>query len=487
MVGIEKSFPGVRALAGVDLDLNHGEVLALVGENGAGKSTLIKILAGAHARDGGAVTIDGASVDLSNPSRARAAGIGVIHQELQLVPSLTVAENIFLGREIVSKGMINQGLQRERVRALFERIGIPVDPDALGGTLSIAERQAVEIAKALATDVRILVMDEPTATLTPHEVRGLFAIIRDLSAQGIGVIYVSHRLDEVCEIADRVTVLRDGAHVVTRAIAEISQAQIIEMMVGRTLDQEFSQASRTIGAVRLQVEELRRGDVVRDVSFEVHAGEILGITGLVGAGRTETARLIAGADTRDSGRILLDGKLLSISGPRSAIRAGICLITEDRGGQGLVLAHSAASNFGLPSLDGFCRRGVFQPAAERAAFGKYIRDLRIKISGPEQRAETLSGGNQQKVVLAKWLQRDCEVMIIDEPTRGIDVGARHDFYLLINELAAAGKAIVMISSELPEVLGMADRILVMRGGQIRGEIKDVANATQEQVMELAIH
>ena len=486
MEGIEKSFPGVRALEAVELELERGEVLALGGENGAGKSTLIKVLAGAHRPDAGRVLIDGEPADLVSPSRAREAGIGVIHQELNLVPFLTVTENIFLGCEIARAGVIDRSSERERARALFDKIGLPIDPDALCHTLSIAERQAVEIAKALATDARILVMDEPTASLTPREVEKLFAIIRDLKGQGIGIIYISHRLDEVRAIADRVMVLRDGGHVGTHAMDDVTQATLIEMMVGRSLDQEFPPAERPKGAVRLEVRDLRRGDKVRGVSFTVHAGEILGITGLVGAGRTETARMIAGADPADGGTIHLDGKRLPIDGPRSAIRAGICLLTEDRAGQGLVLGHTVVENFGLPNLSRFSRRRVLSPARERAAFSRYERDLKIKARSPDQPASTLSGGNQQKVVLAKWLERDCEVIIIDEPTRGVDVGARYDFYVLINKLADAGKAIVMISSELPEILGMADRILVMGDGRVNGEITDVANATQEQIMELAI-
>jgi len=486
MEGIEKTFPGVRALEDVGLELERGEVLALVGENGAGKSTLIKVLAGAHRPDAGHVLIDGEPADLSSPSRAREAGIGVIHQELLLVPFLTVTENIFLGCEMTRSGIIDREAERARVRALFDKIGLPMDPTALCHTLSVAERQAVEIAKALATDARILVMDEPTATLSPREVERLFAIIRDLKRQGIGIIYISHRLDEVRAIADRVMVLRDGRHVGTRPMGDVTQAALIEMMVGRSLDQEFPRTERPQGAVRLEVRDLRRGDKVRGVSFTVHAGEILGITGLVGAGRTETARLIAGADPADGGTIDLDGTRLHIDGPRSAIRAGICLLTEDRGGQGLVLGHRVVENFGLPNLDRFSRRRVLSPARERAAFRRYERDLKIKTRSPDQPAGTLSGGNQQKVVLAKWLERDCEVIIIDEPTRGVDVGARYEFYLLINKLADAGKAIVMISSELPEVLGMADRVLVMGDGRVNGEITDVANATQEQIMELAI-
>jgi len=487
MRGIEKSFPGVRALRGVDLELGHGEVLALLGENGAGKSTLIKILAGAHRPDAGEIRIAGDDADLTSPKRARDAGIGVIHQELSLVPYLTAAENVFLGNEIGGRWRVDRAAERSAARALFERIGIKVDPDAPCAELGIAERQAVEIAKALASDIRILVMDEPTAALSPREVEGLFTIIGELRDAGIGIIYVSHRLTEILEIADRVMVLRDGSHVGTRPAGDVDQKTLIEMMVGRSLEQEFPPRDRQLGAVRLRVNALRRANAVRDVSFEVRAGEVVAITGLVGAGRTETARLIAGADPLDGGTVEIDGVAVSITNPRAAIGAGICLLTEDRGGQGLALSHSLVHNFGLPNLGRFARRGVVDRRQEAEAFATYVTRLGIKITDARQDAATLSGGNQQKIVLAKWLARDCDVVIIDEPTRGIDVGARHDFYLLINELADAGKAILMISSELAEVIGMADRILVMGDGAIRGTVTDVANTTQEQLLELAIH
>jgi len=353
-------------------------------------------------------------------------------------------------------------------------------------SLSTAQQQAIEIARALIVNARIVVMDEPTASLTAHEVEHLFRIIRDLQAAGIGVIYVSHRLEEIFALADRVLVLRDGERVGERAIAEVNRSALIEMMVGRELKDEFPPRSVQRGEPRLVVEGLRRGRAVQDVSFQVARGEVLALTGLVGAGRTETARLIFGADPREAGRIFLDGRELTIRQPRDAIRAGIGLLTEDRKTQGLILAHGVRTNFGLPNLSWLSRWGVVRSWQERQEFAGYVRSLNIKIPHADQLAGNLSGGNQQKVVLAKWLARRCEVLIFDEPTRGIDVGAKREIYQLINDLAAQGKAIVLISSEMPEVLGMADRILVMHGGRVRGEFTDVTTVTQEQILEKAM-
>lgn len=485
MRGIEKSFPGVRALDGVDLTLHPGEILALLGENGAGKSTLIKMLGGAHAPDAGTIEIAGRRVDISSPAAASAAGIGVIYQEFNLVPGLTAWENIFLGRE-ERLGFVAKGTERQRAAELFEQIGVDVPVDARCGDLSVAQQQIVEIAKALSQQVRLIVMDEPSAALTPREVERLFVIIRDLQAKGIGIIYISHRLDEIFEIADRITVLRDGRYVGQEPIANVTRRRMIEMMVGREIENEFPREDHEIGQVRLQVEGLCRGDDVRDVSFTVRSGEILGFTGLVGAGRTEAMRLIFGADRADAGNIQLDGKALTIKDPRDAIRAGICLLTEDRKSQGLVLGRSVRENFGLPNLTELATCGFVQLRRERDLFADYVDKLQIKTPSAEQLARNLSGGNQQKVVLAKWLQRNSEVIIFDEPTRGIDVGAKYEIYMLMNELAKQGKAVIMVSSELPEVLGMSDRIVVMHEGRITGEVSNVSSATQEQIMELAV-
>jgi len=486
MRGVSKSFPGVQALQEVSLTLGRGEVLALLGENGAGKSTLMKILGGAHRPDAGEIRLDGDRVEMDSPHTAQALGIAVIYQEFNLVPGLNAVENIFLGREPVRAGFVRKGEERERARALFRRLEVAVDLDMPCRRLTVAQQQVVEIAKALSLNARAVVMDEPSATLTTREVEKLFALVRELQSQGIGVIYISHRLEEVFAIADRVTVLRDGRHVADRPVPGLTRAEIIRLMVGRDLKDEFPARQVRIGAPRLRVRHLCRGRQVRDVSFEVKAGEVLALTGLIGAGRTETARLIFGADRPESGEMELDGRRLAPRAPREAIASGVGFLPEDRKAQGLVLAHSVRENFGLPNLDWLCRRGFVRAEAEREAFGRFVSQLRIKVPHQEQRARNLSGGNQQKVVLAKWLARQCEVLIFDEPTRGVDVGAKFEIYQLINELAAQGKAILMISSELPEVLGMADRILVMHEGRITGEIRDVRGATQEDILELAV-
>jgi ribose transport system ATP-binding protein len=486
MRGIVKSFPGSQALRGVNFSLKAGEVLALLGENGAGKSTLMKVLGGAFRADAGSIEIDGVVQHFASPQGSLRSGVAVIYQEFNLVPGLTACENIFLGQEPTHVGFIAQAQERRQAAELFKRLGVEVDLDVPCRRLTTAQQQLVEIAKALAFQARIIVMDEPSAALTSHEVGRLFAIIEELKRQGIGIVYISHRLDEIFAIADRVTVLRDGLNVGERPIAQVTRQELIELMVGRVLSDEFPKRSTTIGPPRLEVTGLRRGRAVRDVSLSVHRGEILALTGLVGAGRTETVRLIFGADLREAGEIRLDGRLLAIRSPRDAIAAGIGLLTEDRKLQGLVLGHSVRENFGLPNLSWLTRGGFVMLRRERDEFARYAAALRIKASSSEQRADTLSGGNQQKVVLSKWLARNCNVLIFDEPTRGIDVGAKYEIYLLMNELAAQGKAILMISSELPEVLGMADRILILHEGRVTGEIADPRSATQEQIMKLAI-
>ena len=486
MRAISKSYPGVKALTHVDLDLRQGEVLALVGENGAGKSTLIKVLGGAHRPDSGEILIEDADPHIHCPRDAIRAGIAVIYQEFNLVPSLSASDNLFLGQESTTAGFVHPQQERHRANELFKKIGVDVDTTAPVRSLSIAQQQVVEIAKALSLDAKILVMDEPSATLTPQEVERLLDVVRELKSHGIGIIYITHRLDEVFAVADRVMVLRDGQHVGSHDVKDVNRTQLIEKMVGRKLENEFPKRDVTLGQTRLMIEGLQRGDVVRDVSFSVRGGEILGVTGLVGAGRTEMARLIFGADEREKGTIIVDNVRRDIRHPRDAIRHGIGLLTEDRKSQGLVLNRSVQENFGLPNLSQFSRSGFLQPTSERKSLINYVKTLRTKISHPEQSAGNLSGGNQQKVVLSKWLQRDCNVIIFDEPTRGIDVGGKYEIYQLMNDLAAAGKSIIMISSELPEILGMSDRILVMHAGRVAGEIHDVTRATQAEIMHLAV-
>jgi ribose transport system ATP-binding protein len=485
MRGIEKSFPGVRALSGVDLRLARAEVLALLGENGAGKSTLIKMLGGAHQPDVGQIAIHGKPLTLRNPAEATAAGIGVIYQEFNLVPALSAWENIFLGRE---KGgiFVRRKFERTVTSDLFKQLGANFPIDRPCGELSIAQQQTVEIAKALSQDVQVLVMDEPSASLSPQDVEKLFTIIRRLRDRGIGIIYISHRLDEIGQIADRVMVLRDGANVGDRPIGQLNRSLMIEWMVGRAIENEFPKVPVRIGEVRLELRGLTRGTAVRNVNLDVRRGEILGVTGLVGAGRTELARLIFGADIADAGSIRLDGRMLSVRNPRDAIRAGICLLTEDRKHQGLVLSLSVRHNFGLPNLKRFSTLGVVHRSREGTRLQQYVDSLNIRLANIEQLAGNLSGGNQQKVVLAKWLARDATVLIFDEPTRGVDVGAKYEIYQLMNELVAQGKVIIMISSELPEVLGMSDRIVVMHEGRITGTVNDVKSATQESLMQLAV-
>lgn len=486
MRGISKSFPGVRALDGVDLSLASGEVVAVMGENGAGKSTLMRILGGAHAADAGTIEIDGRPVPMATPLESRQAGVSVIYQEFNLIPGLTAAENIFLGQERTRLGFLAAAAERRRAAELFALLGADIDLDAPCRSLTTAQQQLVEIAKALAFDTRILVMDEPSAALTAHEVARLLSLIRDLRSRGLGILYISHRLDEVLAIADRVAILRDGRNVGTLAIGDVTRRELIERMVGRELKNEFPPRRTNPGAVRLEVRGLRRGTAVRDVGFDVRRGEILGLAGLVGAGRTEAVRLLFGADAREAGEVRLDGVPLEIRSPQDAIAAGIGLLTEDRKLQGLVLGHSVRENFALPNLGWLSRNGFVQRRRELDELEGHVRRLSIRLSGHEQRAGQLSGGNQQKVVLAKWLARACDVLVFDEPTRGIDAGAKYEIYVLLNDLAAQGKSIIMISSELPELLGLADRILVLHDGRVTGEIPDARVATPEDVMSLAI-
>ena len=483
--GVSKSFPGVRALENVDLDLHSGEVLGLLGENGAGKSTLIKILGGASPPDSGEIRIGNQPVQLDSPAASARAGIAVIYQELNLVPQLNAWENVFLGQE-KGWGTTERGQERAVTRELIERLGQSFSIDTPCGALPLAQQQVVEIAKALARNARILILDEPTATLAQSEVVRLLQLVRQLQQQGLGIIYVSHRLDEVDQLANSLVVLRDGRRVGSAPARTWSRGELIEQMVGRPLTAEYPRVERTIGEARLEVRQIARPPRVQPISFSLRRGEILGLTGLVGSCRTELARLLFGADRATSGSMVLDGRPLRIGSPRDAIAAGICLLTEDRKNQGLILNASTLENFALPNLDRLSTAGVVRQREEREHFRAFVDRLQIRLPSLAAPVKLLSGGNQQKVVLAKWLERNVEVLIVDEPTRGIDVGAKHELYRLLGELARQGKSILMISSDLPEVIGLADRILVMRGGSLAGEVVAPRTATQEQILQLAV-
>lgn len=484
---ISKAFPGVQALQDVSIEVARSEVLAIVGENGAGKSTLIKILGGIHTADAGQIELEGVPLNLDSPRAALEQGIGIIHQEFNLLPFLSIRENLFLGRPHKKWGIIDSRSEHQITRDILDQLKTPLDPETPVAQLSIAQQQMVEIAKSLITDVRVLVMDEPTATLSPREVDNLCERIQILSERGIGIIYISHRLDEVLDLAHRVAVLRDGQMVAQRKADTTDRNELIEWMVGRPIEDEFPKQYLAPGEPRLRVENLNWQNRICDISFEARTGEVLGITGLMGAGRTELARLLAGITTPDSGKILIDDQLVSFNSPRQAIAAGICLLTEDRKTQGLVLQHGASENFGLPNLDRYTKSGWLSNARENSAYQHYAQQLQIKVAGPQQKAGQLSGGNQQKLVLAKWLERDCNIVIIDEPTRGIDIGAKYEIYLLINRLVAQGKLVILISSELPEVLGLSDRIIVMREGRIAGIVADARHSNQSELMELAAY
>jgi len=471
MTGIEKSFPGVRALDGVSLEIRAGEVHAIVGENGAGKSTLMKILAGAYIADAGTIEVDGTPVTIDGPKSAERLGIGMIYQEFNLVPDLGVIENIVLGIEPVRGWFLDRSAAAERARAVLAELGIALPLDRPARRLSVAEQQLTEIAKALVRHARLIVMDEPTAALTDRETDALFALIAKLKAQDVAFAYISHRLEELPRIADRITVIRDGKAIETRAIADMPQSEMVRLMVGRPLDAQFP-ALPPVAAdapARLTVRDLRAASNVNGVSFVVRAGEIVGLAGLVGAGRTEIVRAIAGADVPSGGDVAVDGRVVRVTGPRSAIDAGIALITEDRKGQGLVLGMNVRENTTLAHLEDYSRGPFVDRAAEVAITDTEIAELRIRTPSSEQTVRNLSGGNQQKVVLAKWMTGDARVFLFDEPTRGVDVGAKAEIYALMLQLLARGAGIVMVSSELPEVLGMAHRVLVVRGGTIVAE------------------
>ena len=485
--GVCKAFPGVRALSDVRFELLPGEVHALMGENGAGKSTLMKILAGVYTKDSGRIIYDGHEVAFANPREAQHAGIGIIHQELQLMNHLTVAQNIFIGREPrTAFGLLldEDKLNRDAADALAH-LQLAIDPRTVVGSLTVAKQQMVEIAKSLSFNSKVLIMDEPTAALNNAEIAELFKMIRELKARGVGIIYISHKIDELKQIADRVTVLRDGEYVGTRDVATTSTATVISMMVGRTISDQRFVGETPPGDVELEVKNLNCGPLVKNVSFTVRRREILGFAGLMGAGRTEVARAVFGADRPQSGEIRVRGKKLSVRTPKDAVAAGIGYLSEDRKRFGLAVGMDVASNIVMASLARYLSFGFFLRESEIfSAAAKFVKLLGIRTPSLTQEVRLLSGGNQQKVIVAKWLARDCDVLFFDEPTRGIDVGAKSEIHKLLRELANQGKAIVMISSELPEILRMSDRIVVMCEGRITGELTP-DEATQERIMQLA--
>jgi len=485
MQSIRKSFPGVTALDDVDLEVQPGEVHVLLGENGAGKSTLMKILSGSLRRDGGRIEIDGVPVEIEGPRHAQQLGVRIIYQELNLVPPLSAAANIFLGREPGRWGLLDRRAAEREAARLLADLGVGVDVTRPVRELGLAHQQMVEVAKALSEEGRILIMDEPTSALTNAEIDQLFATIERLRARGTSIIYISHRLEEVARIGDRVTVMRDGRRLTTRPARETAIPELVRLMADREVGEHFPRRRTEPGEELLRVEYLTRGARLRDVSFTLRRGEIVGITGLLGAGRTELARAIVGAEPPASGRVIVKGRPVAVRRPKDALALGLGLVPEDRKTQGLVLGLSVERNVALANTTRLSKWGLVRSAAESALAGRWVREMRIKTPTLTQPARLLSGGNQQKVVLGKWLAADVDVLIVDEPTRGIDVPAKVEIYDLMNRLTAEGKGILMISSELPEVLGMSDRVLVMRGGAVVAE-REAARTTQAEVLADAL-
>ena len=480
--GVSKEFPGVLAVDEVDLQILPGEVHAVAGENGAGKSTLMKVLSQVERPSSGEVEISGEPVVFHGPRYAQSLGIAMVYQEFALASHLSVAENLFLGHEPARGGFINRRAEREEAEELLERVGLKVDPSRLVSSLTVAEQQRVEIAKALAIDAKVLILDEPTATLAEKEIEGLFELIRELASRGIAILYISHRLDEIFRIADRVTVMRDGKVVDTVPASELDEEKLVRLMVGREVGNLYPKPEAKIGDVVLRVEGVTRGNVLKNCSFEVRSGEILGFAGLVGAGRTELARAVFGADPIDSGRVELDGRELRIESPQAAINAGIGYLTEDRKGEGLALQLGVDQNITLAHVP--ARAGFLNLGTERQIARRRRDELNIRTPSIRQKVQLLSGGNQQKVVVAKWLETRARVLFFDEPARGIDVGAKAEMFGLIGDLAEEGRAIVLISSYLPELLNMCDRILVMREGRVAGTLPR-EEFSEERVIALA--
>ena len=485
MENISKTFPGVKALDDVRFELKAGEVMALLGENGAGKSTLMKILSGVYTRDSGTMEICGKQYGNLTPKQAQEAGVAIIHQELNMCRHLTVAENIFLGREECRGTVLRKAAMEKEAQRVLDEMNIDLDPREVVGNLPVSKQQMVEIAKALSVHAKILIMDEPTSALTSREIKDLFRIIEKLRSSGCGIVYISHRLEELQYIVDRVTIMRDGQFVLMDEFKNLTMDQIIANMVGREIKEKFPRVETKRGEKILEVRHLNAGRMVRDINFELYAGEIVGFAGLMGAGRTETTRSIFGVDPKESGEIILDGKPVTIKSPIDAIRAGIVLAPEDRKKDGLCTKLSIRHNIALPNLDLLCNKlGVISRKKENEMCEKTIQEFHVKTPGVDVDAASLSGGNQQKVVVGKWLARNSRVVIFDEPTRGIDVAAKVEIYNLMNQLKQQGVAVMFASSELPEVMGIADRIIVMCDGRITGEVM-AKETTQNEIMTLA--
>ena len=486
MKGIDKSFPGVHALDHVDLEIRKGEVLALMGENGAGKSTLMKVLTGIYKKDSGTITYEGKEVEFANTREAQDAGVVIVHQELNMLGHLTVAQNLFIGREFMNGVKIDDKKMNEEAKKLFDKLNVDIDPTETMSNLTVGKQQMCEIAKAVSFDAKVIIFDEPSAALTETEIEAMFEIIRDLKKRDIAMVYISHRMDEIKVITDRVTVMRDGTYVGTIITKDSTKEDIINMMVGRVIYEDPKTQSMVApdAPVVLEVKNLNAGKMVQDVSFKLHKGEILGFSGLMGAGRTETARALFGADPVDSGEIYINGEKVTINSPRDAVRAGIGYLSEDRKRYGCVVQKTVAENTTMATMKNFMNGLLINKKKEAEVAQQYVEALATKTPSVEQLVVNLSGGNQQKVVIAKWLTRDCDILIFDEPTRGIDVGAKNEIYKLMNKLASEGKSIIMISSEMTEILRMSDRVIVMCEGKKTGEI-DIAEATQENIMNLA--
>lgn len=485
MKNICKTFPGVKALDHVNFELRSGEVMALLGENGAGKSTLMKVLSGVYTRDEGSLEIFGKEYGDLTPKQAQEAGVAIIHQELNMCSHLSVAENMFLGREI-SKGLsLNNVKMEAEAKKILDDLKIDIDPKQTVGDLPVSKQQMVEIAKALSINAKILIMDEPTSSLTAREIEDLFRIIKKLKSEGRGIVYISHRLEELQHIVDRVTIMRDGQYITSMKFGDVTMEQIINFMVGREIKEKFPRVECKKGKKVFEVKNLNAGKMVRDINFSVYEGEIVGFAGLMGAGRTETTRAIFGVDPKESGQIYVDDREVEIKCPMDAIRNGVVLAPEDRKKDGLCTKLSIRHNLALPNLDMICNKlGVINSLKETQLCDKAVEELRIKTPGIDVDSGNLSGGNQQKVVVGKWLARDSRVVIFDEPTRGIDVGAKVEIYNLMNELKQQGIAVMFVSSEMPEVMGIADRIIVMCDGRITGEVM-AKDTTQNEILTLA--